>query len=157
MRSQWVRMLVGLVFLSGWMQGQCVKDNRENKKAGILLTDFTVTGTRAISGTELAEITGNLVGQCFDEDSDEMGERVRAQFQDRGYFAVEVKSVRFKAGDPLGIPKPVTMEVEVAEGLQFKVGEITFAGYRAFSTEKLRQEFPLKVGAVFERGKVASR
>jgi outer membrane protein assembly factor BamA len=156
MKSQWVRVLVGLVCLSGWMQGQCAKDNRENKKAGILLTDFTVTGTRAIGGTELAEITGDLVGQCFDEDSDEMGERVRAQFQDRGYFAVEVKSVRFKAGDPLGIPKPVTMEAEVAEGLQFKVGEITFAGYRAFSPEKLRQEFPLKVGAVFERGKVAS-
>ncbi len=161
MSSQRVRVVSGLlslalVVLTGWMQGQCAKDHRENKNAGILVTDFTVTGTRAMSETDLAGITGELIGQCFDEDTEEMGERIRALFQDRGYFTVEVKNVRLKAGDPLGIPKPVTMEAEVAEGLQYKVGEITFAGYRAFGADELRQQFPLKIGAVFERGKVAT-
>ena len=156
MPRQCFRVLVTVLFLTGWIRAECAKDNRENKKAGILLTDFTVTGTRALSETDLASITGELMGQCFNEDSEEMGERVRALFQDRGYFLVEVKSVKFKAGDPLGVPKPVTMEAEIAEGLQFKVGEITFAGYRAFSADKLRQEFPLKIGAVFQRDKVAS-
>jgi len=161
MRIRRVRVVVGLVSLAvvcltGWMQGECAKDHRENKNAGILLTDFTVTGTRAMSDTELAGITGELIGQCFDEDIEEMGERVRALFQDQGYFTVEVKNVRLKAGDPLGIPKPVTMEAEVAEGVQYKLGEITFAGYRAFGADELRQQFPLKIGAVFERGKVAS-
>jgi outer membrane protein assembly factor BamA len=161
MSSQRVRAVVGLVgltlvCLTSWMQGECAKDHRENNNAGILLTDFTITGTRAMSETDLAGITGELIGQCFDEDIEEMGERVRALFQDRGYFTVEVKSVRLKAGDPLGIPKPATMEAEVAEGLQYKLGEITFAGYRAFGSDELRQQFPLKIGAVFERGKVAS-
>jgi outer membrane translocation and assembly module TamA len=64
--------------------------------------------------------------------------------------------VKFKAGDPLGIPKPVTMEADVVEGPQYKVGKITFVGNRAFDAARLREEFPLKVGAVFERGKVAS-
>ena len=90
------------------------------------MTDFTIAGTQTISATELAGMTGELTGDCFDDDSDEMGERVRAVFQDRGYFTVEVKSVKFKAGDPLGIPKPVTMEAEVAEGPKYKVGAITF-------------------------------
>ncbi len=161
MRIRRVRVVVGLVSLAvvcltGWMQGECAKDHRENKNAGILLTDFTVTGTRAMSDTELAGITGGLIGQCFDEDTDELGERVRFLFQNLGYWAAEVKSVRFKAGDPLGVPKPVTMEVEVAEGLRFKVGEITFVENHAFSAEKLRQEFPVKRGDPFSRDRMTS-
>lgn len=155
MRSQWVRLFLALACLSLMARAQCGKDHRENKKGGILVTDVTIVGTQTIGATELAGMTGELTGDCFDDDSDEMGERVRALFQDRGYFTVEVKSVKFKPGDPLGIPKPVTMEAEVAEGPKFRVGEITFSGYRAFTAEKLRQEFPLKIGAVFERGKVA--
>jgi surface antigen-like variable number repeat protein len=156
MRSQWVRVLCGLACLSVMARAQCAKDHREDKKGGILVTDFTITGTQTVSATELARMTGELTGNCFNEDSDEMGERVRALFQDRGYFLVEMKSVKLKTGDPLGTPKPVTMEAEVAEGPKYKVGAITFVKNRAFTAERLRSEFPLKGGAVFERGKVAS-
>jgi outer membrane translocation and assembly module TamA len=156
MRSQWVRVLLGLVCLNLMARAQCAKDHRDNKKGGILVTDVTIAGTQTISATELAGMTGELTGDCFDDDSDEMGERVRALFQERGYFVVEVKSVKFKPGDPLGIPKPVTMEAEVAEGPKYKVGAVTFVKNRAFTAEQLRSEFPLKIGSVFERGKVAS-
>jgi hypothetical protein len=156
MRSRWIRVLLGLTCLGLMARAQCGKDNRDDKKGGILVTDFTITGTQAISTTELARMTGELAGNCFNDDSDEMGERVRALFQDRGYFQAEVKSVKLKPGDPLASPKPESMEADVVEGSQFKVGEITFAGYRAFTAEKLRQHFPLKTGAVFERGKVAA-
>jgi hypothetical protein len=156
MRSQWVRVLLGLVCLNLMARAQCAKDHRDNKKGGILVTDVTIAGTQTISATELAGMTGELTGDCFDDDSDEMGERVRALFQERGYFVVEVKSVKFKPGDPLAIPKPVTMEAEVAEGPKYKVGAVTFVKNRAFTAEQLRSEFPLKIGSVFERGKVAS-
>jgi outer membrane protein assembly factor BamA len=137
-------------------RAQCSKDHRDDPKGGILVTDVTISGTRSLSATELARITGELTGNCFNDDSEEIGERVRALFQDRGYFLVEVKSTKLKPGDPLAIPKPVTLEAEVAEGPKFKVGEITFVKNHAFSAEKLRQQFPLKIGAVFERGKVAA-
>lgn len=156
MRSQWVRLLMGMACLSVAAQAQCGKDNREDPTAGVLVTDVTITGTQTISATQLARMTGQLTGNCFNEDTDEIGQRVRALFQNRGYFLVEVKSVRLKAGDPLGIPKPVMMEADVVEGPRFRVGEITFSGYRAFSAEKLRQQFPLKPGAVFDRDKVAA-
>jgi hypothetical protein len=98
--------LFAAVFLSAsFVSAQCVNDHRSNKNAGILITDFTITGTETISATDLAAITGDLIGSCFDEDSEEMGERVRASFQDRGYFKVEVKSLNFKPRDPLGVPK----------------------------------------------------
>ena len=85
-----------------------------------------------------------------------MQERIRSLFQDRGYFRVEVKSLQLKPQDPLAIPKPVVAEAEVAEGPRYKVGEITFVKNRAFSAERLRQEFPMKAGEWFARGKVAT-
>jgi len=144
----------------GVPQFDCARTVRERSsgrlEGGILVTDVMISGTRTLSATELARITGELTGNCFNDDSEEIGERVRVLFQDRGYFLVEVKSAKLKPSDPLAIPKPVTLEAEVAEGPKFKVGEITFVENHAFSAEKLRQQFPLKAGAVFERGKVAA-
>jgi len=85
------------LFLSeAFLPAECVNDYRSNKNAGILITDFTITGTQTISTTDLARITSEMIGSCFDEDSEEIEERVRASFQDRGYFKVEVKNLRFK-------------------------------------------------------------
>jgi outer membrane protein assembly factor BamA len=149
--------LLPIVFFSAaLLHAECVNDHRSNKNAGILIADFTVTGTQTISATELARVTSDLVGSCFDEDSEELGERIRASFQERGYFAVELKNVGFKPRDPLGVPKPVTLEAEVSDGPRYKLSEITFVGNHAFSSEKLREQFSLKRGDLFERSKVAS-
>ena len=151
-----LKALCFAVFLSAtFLPAECVNDYRSNKNAGILISDFTISGTQTISATDLARITGDMIGSCFEEDSEEMAERVRASFQDRGYFKVEVTSLRFKPRDPLGVPKPVTLEGEVSEGSRYKLAEITFVGNHAFSSEKLRQQFPLKRGDLFERGKIA--
>ncbi len=156
MRRRWIWAAALISCLPIGLTAQCANDHRDQKKDGILVTDFAITGTLTLSATELAGMTGSFVGNCFNDDSEEMGERVRALFQDKGYFMVEVKSVKFKAGDPLGSPKPVAMEAEVAEGLKYKVGQVSFVKNRAFSPEKLRSEFPMKKGDTFERGKVAS-
>lgn len=84
MRKRRVRALLIMACLSLTARAQCGKDNREDPKAGILVTDFTITGTQTVSATELAGMTGELTGSCFNDDSDEMGERVRALFQNRG-------------------------------------------------------------------------
>jgi outer membrane protein assembly factor BamA len=148
--------LAVLILSASLLSAQCANDRRQNKNAGILVTDFTITGTQTISATDLARITSNMIGSCYDEDSEEMEERLRAAFQDRGYFKAEVKSLRFKPRDPLGIPKPVTLEGDVSEGPQYKLADVSFANNHAFPVAKLRQQFPLKKGALMERGKVAS-
>jgi len=152
----WATPLLALLLCAAWSYADCAQDHRSNKNAGILVTDFTISGTQTISATELALMTGNLIGSCFDDDPEELGERIRALFQDRGYFTAEVKHVGFKPGDPLAIPKPVTMDADVAEGPLYKLAEITFIDNHAISSGRLRQAFPLKKGAVFSRGKVAS-
>ncbi len=96
-----------------------------------------------------------MTGSCFDENQEELGERLRALFQDEGYFQAEVQSVHVKVNDPLVIPKPVTVEVEVKEGRRFKVGEIKFVGNHVFSASDLRCHFALKKGDVFGRNRIA--
>lgn len=156
MQGRWVRLLAAFASLSLIAQAQCANDQRHEKKGGIVVTDFTITGTRTLSASELAEITGDFVGSCFNDDSEEMAERVRAEFQNEGYFRADVKHVLVKASDPLGNPKPVLMEAEVDEGLQYRLDQITFLENHAFSSQALRDEFPLKKGDVFSRRKVAS-
>ena len=149
-------MLSAFFLLAAFLHAECVNDHRSNKNAGILITDFTITGTQTIGAPELARITSNLIGSCYDKDSEELGERIRASFQDRGYFAAKVNSVGFKPRDPLGVPKPVTLEADISDVPRYKLGEVAFVENHAFSLEKLREQFPLKKGDVFERGKVAS-
>ena len=144
-----------LCLSAAFLHAECTNDQRSNKNAGILITDFTITGTQTIGATELARITSDLIDSCFDEDSEEMEERIQASFQDRGYFAVKVNHLGFKPRDPLGVPKPVMLEADVSDGPRYKLAEIRFVDNHAFSSEKLREQFPLKRGDLFERGKVA--
>jgi outer membrane protein assembly factor BamA len=148
-------LFFALLFSSAFLVAECTHDHRTNKNAGILVTDFTISGTQTISATDLARMTTAFIGSCFDEDSEEMEERLRASFQDRGYFKVEVKTLRVKPADPLGVPKPVTIEAEVSEGLRYRLGQITFVDNHAFDADTLRREFSLKAGEVFERDKIA--
>ena len=136
-------------------QAQCAKDYRSNKQSGMILNDLTVTGTTSLTSTQLSEIVSGVTGACMD-DSETIGEMLRASFQDHGYFQVQVKHVNLKSSDPLASLKPVTGEADVSEGPRYRVGKITFLKNHAFPSDRLRQEFLLKTGEVFERGKVSS-
>jgi hypothetical protein len=57
-----------LVFPAAFLSAQCSNDHRTNKDAGIQITDFTITGTQTISATDLARMTTDFIGSCFDED-----------------------------------------------------------------------------------------
>src|SRR5258708_32739755 len=156
MRTHLTHALVVMTCLTIVAYAECANDHRSDKHGGIVVIDFTIIGTTTVSSTELARLTRDFVGSCYNDESEEMQERLRAGFQNRGYFAVNVKSLSVKPRDPLGIPKPVTVEAEVAEGPRYKVGEITFLENHAFSAERLREEFSLKKADVFERDKRAS-
>jgi outer membrane protein assembly factor BamA len=145
-----------LVFPAAFLSAQCSNDHRTNKDAGIQITDFTITGTQTISATDLARMTTDFIGSCFDEDSEELEERVRASFQNRGYFKAEVKSLRVKPRDPLGIPKPVLLDGDIAEGPQYTLADVSFLKNHAFPAEELRRQFPIKKGDLVERDKIAS-
>ena len=56
-------LFVAIFALGGFSaRAECVNDHRSNKNAGILITDFTITGTQTISATDLARITSDMIG-----------------------------------------------------------------------------------------------
>jgi hypothetical protein len=151
-----VLALCASLLLSARLAAECVEgqDHRKNKNAGIQIVDMTITGTQAMSSGDLSSLEGKMIGGCFNDDSEEIEERVRAMFQDRGYFKAEVQTLHITPLDPLKNPKPVKVDAEVVEGERFRLKQIAFTGNHQFPAEQLRKEFTLKVNDLFERARI---
>lgn len=140
------------------VRAQCMKsqDHRRDKNGGIIVEHVELTGTRAVSSEEIAEITANIAGSCFDESDDEIGFRIKDLFQQHGYFMATVDNVTFKTIDPLATPKPVNIEAEAIEGPLYRLSAIRFVGNHVFTAQRLRSQFPLKPGDVFNTERARS-
>ena len=110
----------------------------------------------------------NLFAKTYDATKlEEDTERVRAEYQNRGYFKVVVNDPKTEIHDtghkgfhiPLiqaGPGKAVDLTMPIDEGDKYRLGKITFKNNKAISnTAALRQMFPLKDGDVFSRDKIA--
>jgi outer membrane protein insertion porin family len=111
----------------------------------------------------------NLFAKTYDATKlEEDTERVRAEYQNRGYFKMNVpgdaKTQIHDTGHkgfhiPLlqsGPGKAVDITMPIEEGDQYRLGKITFKNNKAISnTAALRSLFPLKDGDIFSREKVA--
>jgi outer membrane protein assembly factor BamA len=152
-------LLPVLVLIALPSHAQCSADyrnDRNDKKPGIQIIDLAITGTQTLTSDQIAEMTSGFIEACFNDDSDEIESRVRAAFQEHGYYAAQVKSFTFKAHDPIAVPKPVSAEAEVVEGPIYKIADISFLNNRAFTSDVLRQHLPVKNGEVFTRSRIAS-
>ena len=121
----------------------------------IVVESFVISGTRSVDSEELLEITNSMVGSRFNDDAEELEQRVKAQFQDRGYFTAELQKLDIKVIDPLASPKPVRLEARVSEGPRCQLSGIEFTGNHAVSSDALRAKFPIKTGSEFRRSKIA--
>jgi outer membrane protein assembly factor BamA len=155
MLGRQLRLAVAAVFLCTLVHADCLRDHRSSQTSGILVKDFTIIGTRSLGSEALAHITSQLVGSCFNDSSEELQERIRALFQDRGYFAAEVKDLKIKAGDALGMPRPVALEAEISEGVRYRLRKINISGSQAFTAKMILSRFSLHQGDAFERNKLA--
>ncbi|HZQ97140.1 MAG TPA: outer membrane protein assembly factor BamA [Candidatus Sulfotelmatobacter sp.] len=110
----------------------------------------------------------NIFAKTYDATKlEEDTERVRAEYQNRGYFKVIVndpKTVIHDTGHqgfhiPLlqhGPGKAVDITMPIEEGDKYRLGKITFKNNKFLTnTSALRNLFPLKDGDVFSRDKVA--
>lgn len=125
-------------------------------QAKISVESFSISGTTSIGSAELAEITNVFAGSTFNDDTEEMEERLRVELQNRGFFNAKVKKLDITAIDPLGSPKPVRIVAEIEEGERCHLSGIEFVGNRAISSEQLSAQFPIHVGSEFKRSKIAS-
>ena len=110
----------------------------------------------------------NIFAKTYDATKlEEDTERVRAEYQNRGYFKVLVQEPKTNIHDsghqgfhiPLlqaGPGKVVDITVPIEEGDKYTLGEITFKNNKAVpNTKALRSLFPIKDGDMFDRSKIA--
>ena len=110
----------------------------------------------------------NLFAKTYDATKlEEDTERVRAEYQNRGYFKANVGDAKTNIHDtgrrgfriPLiqsGPGKAVDITIPIEEGDKYRLGKITFKNNKAITNNAaLRSMFPLKDGDVFSREKIA--
>jgi len=110
----------------------------------------------------------NLFAKTYDATKlEEDTERVRAEFQNRGYFKVLVEDPKTEIHDTghtglhvpwlqPGLGKSVDITMPIEEGDRYRLGTITFKNNKAIPNSKaLRSLFPMKDGDIFSREKVA--
>jgi outer membrane protein insertion porin family len=110
----------------------------------------------------------NLFAKTYDATKlEEDTERVRYEYQNRGYFKALVQDPKTEIHDtghagfhiPLlqkGPGKAVDITMPIDEGEKYKLGSITFKNNKAIPNSKaLRSVFPIKDGDIFNREKIA--
>jgi outer membrane protein insertion porin family len=110
----------------------------------------------------------NIFAKTYDATKlEEDTERVRAEYQNRGYFKAGVSDPKTEIHDtghkgahiPLiqaGPGKAVDITMPIEEGDKYRLGKITFKNNKAISNvAALRAQFPLKDGDLFSRDKIA--
>jgi outer membrane protein insertion porin family len=110
----------------------------------------------------------NIFAKTYDATKlEEDTERVRAEYQNRGYFKAGVSDPKTEMHDtghkgshiPLlqaGAGKSVDITMPIDEGDKYRLGKITFKNNKAISNvAALRSLFPLKDGDIFSRDKIA--
>jgi outer membrane protein insertion porin family len=110
----------------------------------------------------------NIFARTYDATKlEEDTERVRAEYQNRGYFKANVSDPKTEIHDtghkgphvPLiqsGPGKAVDITMPVEEGDKYRLGKITFKNNKAITNvAALRSLFPLKDGDLFARDKIA--
>jgi outer membrane protein insertion porin family len=110
----------------------------------------------------------NLFAKTYDATKlEEDTERVRAEFQNRGYFKVLVDEPKTEIHDTghtgfhipglqPGLGKSVDITMPIEEGDRYRLGTITFKNNKAIpNNAALRSLFPMKDGEIFSREKVA--
>jgi outer membrane protein insertion porin family len=124
----------------------------------VTVAELTFHGDLHLGLEEQEQIASSVRRQRYsrglDEATSEVLERVRAGWQEHGYFKVEVRGdARVLTTSPPS--QRVAVTVDVDEGRQYRLGEITFKNNRAVTNIKaLRSLFPITDGDIVDRGEI---
>ena len=102
-----------------------------------------------------ASITQRSYVGSFDEVKEEVEERLRDEWQKRGFFKVQVSS----DGNVLTmspVRERIVLTVHIEEGSQYRLGQIAFKNNKVItSAGVLRNLFPIKEGDIFDRDTIS--
>jgi len=88
------------------------------------------------------------------EDVDEIAERVRQTYMERGYFKALVSDPEITVLGQNTKQSLINVIISVEEGRQYRLQDISFTGVTAFPVADLRTQFPIDAGDIFNTDKV---
>lgn len=123
------------------------------------IREIRFTGATALSQTELQNIKDEFAKRMADSSTDasnqqlirELQQRATDQLQSRGYFTATVRARITPLSDQ---PFGARLLFNVEQGLQYKVGSVTFKNAKTFSAQQLLAVFPLRPGEIFKTNDV---
>lgn len=124
------RVLAIVVILVLGAHAQSGKRKRPLGDGEIVAQEVVLSGTTTLNSSQLTDIGNALSSVTMHDSDDEVAERIKYEFQQRGYFDAEVTNLKVVELDPLAKKKPVRVEAEVSEGPQFRLAEFRFRGTR---------------------------
>jgi len=138
----------------------CAPDDDQPPGPEISIVKVNFLGTLQLPVADQQEIAASIKqtarGNVLDGLTDEALERVRAGWQDHGYFKVEVSGgAKILSSSPAA--QRLVLDVHIDEGPQYRLGEIRFEYNNGFrDVGALRAVFPIKDGDIFSRDAIAA-
>jgi outer membrane protein insertion porin family len=133
--------------------------NSDQRGPDISVAEVAFSGALQMPVADRDQIEASLRQRTFsgslDGVADEAEERVRAAWQNRGYFKVQVSGdAKILTSSPGS--QRIALSFRLDEGLQYRLGQIRFLNNKAISDAgTLRALFPITDGAVFSREEIA--
>jgi outer membrane protein assembly factor BamA len=135
-------------------------DDKGQTGRRISVVQVTFLGSLQLPIPDQDQIADSIKQQSYREPLDvlvdEAVEKVRAGWQDRGYFKAQVngKETTLTSGPA---NRRIALTFQVDEGLQYSLKEITFKSNQGITdVAALRSLFPINDGDIFSREKIAS-
>jgi beta-lactamase regulating signal transducer with metallopeptidase domain len=125
-------------------------------KVGVV--ELNIEGAKHISIADQGQIAASIKGRTYsyadtDGARDEVLERIRAAWQNRGYFKVVVRGEAKVLSSGPGSAR-IAVNARVDEGEQYRLGGITFRNNQAIGNSQAREMFPVKDGDIFSKQKI---
>jgi outer membrane protein insertion porin family len=140
----------------------CRTSHAEDEPIGpeISIAEVTFSGSLQMPLSDQSEIAVSIKdkthGTSLDLVTEEALERVRAGWQDRGYFKAGVTGdTKTLSSNPVN--QRIALSIHVDEGVRYTLRRITFKDNKAIrSVELLRGLFPIADGDILNREKIAT-
>lgn len=144
-----VRTLIGIAAV--FLCAMCMAQPKDDVRVEIVLRGAD-TVPEEIKSLMLAELQKQVAGANVTEDFiNELGERLRDQFQQHGYFKADIIGPEnWPPAAPPTADEPIELVFGVKEGSVYRTGDFHFVGGKHFSDAQLRPLLPLNKGDLFD-------
>ena len=144
-----VRTLIGIAAV--FLCAMCMAQPKDDVRVEIVLRGADRV-PEEIKSLMLAELQKQVAGANVTEDFiNELGERLRDQFQQHGYFKADITGPEnWPPASPPRPGEPIELIFGVKEGAVYRTGDFHFAGGTHFSDAQLRPLLPLNKGEPFD-------